>query len=82
MRAATIAFALLCGFVAHADELSAEDRLRLIYTRKLAFGPDGLPLISVRVLDGASTASIGATAGDVRLLPDGDEGAQVLGAQH
>jgi SpoIID/LytB domain protein len=62
-----------------ADELSAADRLRVIYSHAFSFTDDGLPLVSVRLMEGQTDIRItsggpGGDAGEVRVLPDGAGG--------
>jgi stage II sporulation protein D len=62
-----------------ADELSGADKLRVVYSNQFAWTRDGLPLVTVRVAEGRSEVTIGASnpLGGVRVLPDGEGGAEV-----
>lgn len=75
MRALLALF--LVGAVARADELSGADKLRVVYSNQFAWTRDGLPIVTVRVLEHRNEVTI-AGAG-LRLLPDGEGGAEVRG---
>jgi len=72
----TFAFSL-----ASADELSGADKLRVVYSNQFAWTRDGLPLVTVRIAEGRSEVVLGASnpLAGVRVLPDGDGGAEVKG---
>jgi len=36
--------------VAHADETSASDKLRILYSTRFTFTDDGLPLVTVEIM--------------------------------
>lgn len=70
----------LIGFgTAHADALSADDKLRVVYSNQFAWTKDGKPLVTVRVAEGRDAVTIRADRGTVRLLPDGEGGPEVDG---
>jgi len=60
-----------------ADELSGADKLRLVYANQLAWTKDGLPLVTVRIAEGRDEVRL--SADDLRLLPDGEGGAEIRG---
>lgn len=60
-----------------ADELSGADKLRVVYSNQFAWTRDGLPIVTVRVLEGRDPVTIAAPGG--RLLPDGEGGPEVQG---
>jgi SpoIID/LytB domain protein len=68
---------VLLASLARADELSGADKLRVVYSSQFAWTRDGLPIVTVRVLEHRAEVSI-AGAG-ARLLPDGEGGAEVRG---
>jgi stage II sporulation protein D len=61
--------------VAHADDLSGDDRLRLLYSHRFTF-TRGVPLVTVALMEGQTQVRIRAEGG-VRVRPDGEEGARV-----
>jgi stage II sporulation protein D len=75
-----------CGLVAAAlvaapghaaDEFSGADKLRAIYSAEFRFTKDGLPVVPVAVGEGLQSVTITAGVGGVRLLPEGDGGAEI-----
>ena len=71
-----VALALAASTVgAGADELSGADKLRLVYANQLAWTKDGLPLVTVRIAEGRDEVRLAAE--DLRVLPDGEGGAEV-----
>lgn len=62
-----------------ADELSGADRLRVVYSNQFAWTREGLPLVTVRVMEGREQVVIGGAG--ARVLPDGEGGAEVAGGQ-
>ena len=60
-----------------ADEFSGADKLRAIYTAEFRFTKDGLPVVPVAIAEGLSSVTITASAGGLRLLPEGDGGAEI-----
>jgi SpoIID/LytB domain protein len=74
---AAAAGALVVG--AGADEMSGDDKLRLLYSHRFTFTARGLPLYTVEVMHGQSRVTVEAeSAGGVRVLPDGEGGAEVV----
>ena len=61
-----------------ADEFSGADKLRAIYSAEFRFTKDGLPVVPVAIAEGLSEVTISAGPGGVRLLPEGDGGAEIL----
>ncbi len=75
----TLAFALgfvLMSGVAHADETSATDKLRILYSTRFTFTEDGLPLITVEIDGKRKDVKLRAKGGIVA-RPDGAGGAAV-----
>ena len=62
---------------ARADETSAEDRLRLLYSNRFHFTDAGLPLITVEIMNGQREVRIRA-AGGVLARPDGAGGSTTV----
>lgn len=60
-----------------ADEFSGADKLRAIYSAEFRFTKDGLPVVPVAIAEGLTAVTIAAGAGGVRLLPEGEGGAEV-----
>ncbi len=74
-----LAFALgfaITSRLASADETSATDKLRILYSTRFTFTDDGLPLITVEVMSGKKEVTLSAKSG-VRVRPDGEGGAAV-----
>ncbi|MFN0248570.1 MAG: SpoIID/LytB domain-containing protein [Kofleriaceae bacterium] len=72
--------AFLVGFalmgVARADETSATDKLRILYSTRFTFTEDGLPLITVEIMGGKREAKLRAKSGVV-VRPDGVGGSAI-----
>jgi SpoIID/LytB domain protein len=60
-----------------ADEFSGADKLRAIYSAEFRFTKDGLPVVPVAIAEGLSSVTITSVAGGLRLLPEGDGGAEI-----
>ena len=60
-----------------ADEFSGADKLRAIYSAEFRFTKDGLPVVPVAIAEGLQSVTISAGPGGVRLLPEGDGGAEI-----
>lgn len=61
---------------AQADETSATDKLRILYSSRFTFTDDGLPLVTVEIVSGAREAKLSARGGLV-VRPDGAGGSAV-----
>ncbi len=77
---------LACGLAllagpnpARGDVLSTEDRVRLLYSERFTFDRRGIPLVTVRILEGLSQVAVSARSG-LELLPLGPDGPVVSGA--
>ena len=79
MKRALIALALgvLALAYAGADEMSASDKLRILYSHQFTFTRDGLPLVTVELESGQTEVKLAAEGG-LRVLPDGDGGPEVV----
>jgi SpoIID/LytB domain protein len=60
-----------------ADEFSGADKLRSIYSAEFRFTREGFPVVPVAIAEGLSTVTITAGVGGLRLLPEGDGGADI-----
>ena len=78
--ALAVAWIVLLGVAvtpAVADETSASDKLRILYANRFTFTDDKLPLITVEIASGVTSAKISAKNGVV-VRPDGEGGATVV----
>src|SRR5215831_10750577 len=71
-----LAAALLACPVATADETSATDKLRILYSTRFTFTDDGLPLVTVEIMSGQKAVHLRARGG-VTVRPDGAGGSAV-----
>lgn len=60
-----------------ADEFSGADKLRSIYSAEFRFTKDGSPVVPVAIAEGLSKVTLSGPTGKLRLLPEGDGGAEV-----
>jgi stage II sporulation protein D len=60
-----------------ADEFSGADKLRAIYSAEFRFTKDGLPVVPVAIGEGLQSVTISAGREGVRLLPEGEGGAEI-----
>ena len=70
-----VAFAVAEG-IARADETSASDKLRILYSTRFTFTDDGVPLVTVQIMGGRREVRLHAKAG-VTVRPDGAGGSTV-----
>lgn len=74
----TLALALAgAALFAGADEMSGDDKLRLLYSHRFSFTRSGVPLVTVELMHGEKQVSLRADR-PLRVLPDGDGGAEVV----
>jgi SpoIID/LytB domain protein len=66
----------LLGGVALADDTSATDKLRILYSTRFTFTEDGLPLVTVEIMGGRKHVDLRAKGG-IRVLPDGTGGSAI-----
>ncbi|HEY0483223.1 MAG TPA: SpoIID/LytB domain-containing protein [Kofleriaceae bacterium] len=59
-----------------ADETSATDKLRILYSTRFTFTDDGLPLVTVEILSGQKTVHLRARGG-ITVRPDGAGGSAI-----
>jgi SpoIID/LytB domain protein len=76
--ALTAAGGALLTVAARGDELTGDDKLRMLYSHRFNFARSGLPELTVEIMSGQRKVSLSA-AGGLHLLPDGDDGASVEG---
>ena len=62
--------------VARADDLSGDDKLRLLYSHRFSFTRGGVPLVTVELMGGQTEVTLGS-AGGTRVRPEGEEGARI-----
>jgi SpoIID/LytB domain protein len=62
--------------VALADETSATDKLRILYSTRFTFTDDGLPLVTVEIMSGRPAVHLRARGG-ITVRPDGAGGSLV-----
>lgn len=62
---------------AWADETSARDKLRILYSNHFTFTDDGIPLLTIEIMSGQSEIRLSSSAGMV-VRPDGDGGSEVV----
>ncbi len=77
LRLPALAAVALALAPARADEMSAGDKLRLLYSHRFSFARSGLPLLTVEIMNGQREVRLHGEPG-LRLLPDGDGGPEVL----
>ncbi len=61
---------------AAADETSATDKLRILYSTRFTFTDDGLPLVTVEIMSGQKAVHLRARGG-IAVRPDGAGGSAV-----
>ncbi len=62
--------------IARADETSATDKLRILYSTRFTFTEDGLPLVTVEIVSGRQAVHLRAKSG-ITVRPDGAGGSAV-----
>src|SRR5438094_10547987 len=67
-----VVLSVLVG-VARADETSASDKLRILYSTRFTFTDDGLPLVTVEIMGGKHDVKLRAKGG-IAVQPDGSGG--------
>lgn len=66
--------------LARADELTGDDKLRILYSHRFSFGKGGLPQLTVEIMSGQRKVDL-SSSGGLRVLPEGDGGAEIEGAK-
>src|SRR5438093_3794909 len=64
-------------YAARADEMSGDDKLRILYSHGFVFTNGGLPLLTVELMDEQREVQL-ANAGGLSVLPDGEGGPEVV----
>ncbi|HEY1547661.1 MAG TPA: SpoIID/LytB domain-containing protein [Kofleriaceae bacterium] len=75
-RSLVVAAVMCAPLVAHADDTSASDKLRILYSTRFTFTDDGLPLVTVEIMGGQKQVALHAKGGVV-VRPDGIGGSTV-----
>src|SRR4051794_16938760 len=73
------AFAVVCLTlvgVARADDTSASDKLRILYSTRFTFTDDGVPLVTVEIMGNRKDLKLRAKGGIV-VRPDGAGGSAI-----
>ncbi len=76
LRGVPLALLLLAPALALADETSATDKLRILYSTRFSFTDDGLPLVTVEIMSGQPVVHLHAKGG-VTVRPDGAGGSAI-----
>jgi SpoIID/LytB domain protein len=81
LAVASFVFALVATFymltsVASADETSATDKLRILYSTRFTFTDDGLPLVTVEIMGSKKDVKLRAKGG-LLVRPDGQGGSTI-----
>jgi hypothetical protein len=76
LLAAACALAAVRSPAARADDTSATDKLRILYSSRFTFTDEGLPLVTVEIVSGQKEARLSARGGLV-VRPDGVGGSSV-----
>lgn len=93
---ARLRFASLCALAvltelwlsAAADETSAGDKLRILYSNRFTFTDDGFPLVTIELVNGRERIRLsagrgasghGASGQGVVVRPDGEGGSEIVG---
>jgi len=76
LRGVPLALILLAPARALADETSATDKLRILYSTRFTFTDDGLPLVTVEIMSGQPVVHLRAKGG-VTVRPDGAGGSAI-----
>jgi stage II sporulation protein D len=74
--ALTVLATLAAPVAAPADETSATDRLRILYSTRFTFTNDGLPLVTVEIMRGRPVVNLRANGG-ITVRPDGAGGSAI-----
>ena len=75
-RNALVCLLVLVGSVAVADDTSATDKLRILYSTRFTFTDDGLPLVTVEIMGDKHEVKLHARSG-VMVRPDGAGGSAI-----
>ena len=78
-RGCSLALIALASTAVRADETSATDKLRILYSTRFTFTEDGLPLVTVEIMSGRQVVHLRARGG-VTVRPDGAGGSAIESA--
>jgi SpoIID/LytB domain protein len=77
LRSCALALALVSvANVARADDTSATDKLRILYSTRFTFTEDGVPLVTVEIMSGKRDIKLRARGG-IAVRPDGAGGSAI-----
>ena len=76
LRALVVLSSIAFAPQARADETSATDKLRILYSTRFTFTDDGLPLVTIQIMGGKREIKLRGKGG-IAVRPDGDGGATV-----
>ena len=76
LRNALLCLLVIVSGVAVADDTSATDKLRILYSTRFTFTDDGLPLVTVEIMGGKRDVKLHARGGVV-VRPDGAGGSAI-----
>ena len=76
LRGVSLALILLAPAALLADETSATDKLRILYSTRFTFTDDGLPLVTVEIMSGQPAVHLRAPGG-ITVRPDGAGGSAI-----
>jgi stage II sporulation protein D len=74
--ALALVVAVMLAAPVRADETSATDKLRILYSTRFTFTDDGLPLVTVEIMSGQKVVHLRARGG-ITVRPDGAGGSAV-----
>ena len=77
MKRIALAALLVAASGVSADELSGADKLRVVYSNQFSWTRDGLPIVTVRVMEHRPSVTLSAEG--MRVVPDGEGGPEVKG---
>jgi len=76
LRGVPLALILLAAVTALADETSATDKLRILYSTRFSFTEEDLPLVTVEIMSGRPVVHLRARGG-ITVRPDGAGGSAI-----
>ncbi|MEO8840011.1 MAG: SpoIID/LytB domain-containing protein [Kofleriaceae bacterium] len=76
LRTIVAVLCLVAVAPAHADDTSASDKLRILYSTRFTFTDDGLPLVTVEIMGNRKKVELRAKGG-IAVRPDGTGGSTV-----
>ncbi|MEO8551725.1 MAG: SpoIID/LytB domain-containing protein [Kofleriaceae bacterium] len=76
LRKLCVAACVLASVPVHADDTSASDKLRILYSTRFTFTDDGLPLVTVQIMGNRKKVDLRARGG-IAVRPDGTGGSTI-----